>query len=436
MAQLKVIGIVAGLAIAAPLHAQLPFRLAGEWSGAFSRLGSIQQVDVELRESGDGLAGSYDIPELGLFGEPLTEVSRTDTTLAFHLIYGRFDMRITAAEAQLTGVNTRWNPPVGLHLKKARRAPAYDTVPFRVRNGSATIAGTLYRPRGSLKPRLVVLAGGSTQSTRSVWEYRGWGPSLASRGIAAAVYDRRGFGASTGDSVEVDLATEADDVVAIIRHLTRRPDLDERHAGILGGSRGGWVAALAALRSRDIGFVVLECAPAVDVLEQELQRVRHTEATDSLSAADIAAAEAYTRLVVSAARNPSAWPMVVAASQNARKAKWVSIVQIPERQDELVWWQRNVFDQAATLRNIRRPVLAFFGAEDRTVPPSENAEAMRAAVTAGGSPFQLYIVPRAGHGLFSFGTLRGGWKWPEGYWIWSSKAAGVFDTVANWVLAL
>src|SRR5207249_1246088 len=95
--------------------------LPGHWEGAFSRQGSVQQVALDLRRSpthGDQVDGSYDIPELGLFGERLDSLTATDSTLSFNLLYGVFHVRIHAPELQLTGDNRDWGPPVSLHLRR------------------------------------------------------------------------------------------------------------------------------------------------------------------------------------------------------------------------------------------------------------------------------------------------------------------------------
>jgi pimeloyl-ACP methyl ester carboxylesterase len=408
-------------------------RVAGHWEGAFSRMGSIQAAEVDLRVERGVLAGTFRIPELGLAGEPLREIAVTDSTVAFRLLYGRFEMRLDAAAGELRGSNPRWNPVVDLHLKRAAAAEAaYDTETVRVRAAGAAIAGTLYRPRRSGPAPLVVVAGGSEQATRAGWEYRAWGDVLARHGIAVFVYDRRGRGASTGDSADTDLRTEAADVVAMVRALVRRPDVDRRRVAVLGTSRGGWVAPLAAAASPDVTLLLLECAPAVGVAEQELQRIARVEPDDSLSAADVAEAAAYERFWLGAALAGAPWRTIDSASAVARGARWRGIAVIPSSPADAAWWARNEHDAAAVLRRVRVPVVALFGANDRTVPPEENAAAMRHALEAGGNRnVSVRVLPEAGHGLWLFGSLRGGgeWKWPGAYWRWARKAPGAYDAV-------
>ncbi|HSU14094.1 alpha/beta hydrolase [Longimicrobium sp.] len=406
-------------------------RVVGHWEGAFSRLGSVQRAEIDLRLEDGALAGTFRIGELGLAGEPLRDVEVTDSTVTFALLYGRFEMRIDSAAEELTGSNPRWNPVVDLHLKRALPEIVYDTETVRVGAAGATIAGMLYLPRRRGPAPLVVVAGGSEQTTRAQWEYRSWGDVLARHGIAAFVYDRRGHGASTGDSAHADLRDESADVVAMVDALARRPDIDRRRIAVLGTSRGGWVAPLAAAASREITVLLLECAPAVGVIEQELQRISHVEPDDSVSAGDIVQAAAYERFWLGAARGGAPWSVIDSASVAARAARWRSIAVIPDSAADVAWWVRNDFDQQALLRRIHIPVVAVFGAEDRTVPLAENLEPMRAALAAGGNrEVTIRVIPEAGHGLWLFGRLRGGeWKWPAAYWRWARKAPGAFEAV-------
>jgi pimeloyl-ACP methyl ester carboxylesterase len=412
--------------------------LAGHWQGAFSRLGSIQEVALDLVAHGSKLSGTFDIPALGCYDVPLEALSASDSTMSFELLYGTFHMILHPADFEMTGENRDWGPPVSLHLGRAPRPSFYDTVAVSASRAGATIRGTLYLPHARARVPAVVVAGGSIQSSRAPWEYRSWGPVLAQRGIAVLIYDRRGHGASSGDTSDVDLKVEAADVVALVAKLRQNAAIDPARVGVMGLSRGGWVASWAAASSPAVRFLALECAPAVSATEQEIQRVSHTAPEDSLTASDIDRATAFTRIVMQVARGTAPWSEAQRASQSARQERWRGIVQIPEKESDLAWWRRNDFDEAAVLRRVHVPVYAAFGGADRIVPPGENLEPMRQALAQGGNRrVQITLVPGVGHGLYRYGRLTGhGWKWPSAYWVWSAKAPGVFENLGDWILAL
>src|SRR5262249_22738653 len=149
------------------------------------------------------LSGTFDIPTLGCYGVALENLSATDTSASFRLLYGTFHMLLHPADREMTGENRDWGPPVSLHLRRTARTGVYDTLAVAATREGATIRGTLYLPHARTRVPAVVVAGGSVQSTRGQWEYRSWGPVLAARGVAVLLYDRRGHGASSGDSVDV-----------------------------------------------------------------------------------------------------------------------------------------------------------------------------------------------------------------------------------------
>jgi len=229
---------------------------------------------------------------------------------------------------------------------------------------------------------------------------------LADRGIAVVVYDRRGHGASSGDTTDTDLKDEALDVLALVERLRADPAIDPKHVGVMGLSRGGWVASWAAASSSHVAFLALECGPAVSATEQEMERVRHTPLADSLTTQDIERDAAYTRLTLDAELGKAAWADVERASRAARAARWKDIVQIPDRPSDLEWWRRNDYDQAAVLRHVRVPVYAAFGENDVLVPPEENLEPMRRALAHGGNTrVRIDLFPQVGHGLYAHGRL-------------------------------
>jgi dienelactone hydrolase len=137
----------------------------------------------------------------------------------------------------------------------AKRVPI-DAVPISFVSGATRLEGYLYRPRsGRGRLPLVALAHGSEASDRY-----SFGPTplaLAAQGFAVLAYDKRGTGASGGDWEASGLEDYADDLVAGIRAMTRRPDVDSARVGVLGFSEGGWVAPLAASRSAAIKSIAV-----------------------------------------------------------------------------------------------------------------------------------------------------------------------------------
>lgn len=410
--------------------------LVGHWEGAYVRLGAVQTISMDFVVEGNVLKGTYDIPDLSIYDEPLRDLDLKFPRLQLRPRHGLFELIIDAANGEMTGENRRWNPPVTLHLKRKQKDPVNFTSEDVVfGNGNLKLAGKLFKPlKPGRYPAVVVVHGSGPQGISDNY-YNFWGRFFASRGIAAIIYDKRGVGRSTGDYRQANFEELAGDALAAVRLLRIRKDVDRNQIGLFGISQGGWIAPLAASRSDTVKFLILNVGPAVTVEEQELQRVEYTLRADELSEDDIVEALKYTRLMLKVAYSGSGWDELEQLGLKLKGNKWSSTLSIADKREDLAQWKRIRFDPAPVLRRITVPVLSIFGENDVLVPPKENAGKMeRYLREAGNRDFTVRIIPNAGHDMESFGTLKGGeWKWPENYWVWPKKSTLFYDTITDWL---
>ena len=94
--------------------------------------------------------------------------------------------------------------------------------------------------------------------------------------MASLTYDKRGTGASSGDWRHASFSDLVHDVVAAVRFLQRRSDVDASRIGLMGSSQGGWIAPMAAAELPGLRFVVVKSTAAVTPEAQELARVATT----------------------------------------------------------------------------------------------------------------------------------------------------------------
>jgi hypothetical protein len=125
------------------------------------------------------------------------------------------------------------------------------------------LAGTLTMPRseGRLRHPTILLVGGSgpvdrDETAAGIPIFAQLAGQLAERGFMVVRYDKRGVGQSGGRIETVTLQDYADDVVAVVRWLAKRDDVDPRRIAVAGHSEGAWVAMLAAARERRVAAVV------------------------------------------------------------------------------------------------------------------------------------------------------------------------------------
>lgn len=416
--------------------------VTGHWEGVFTRFGSAQTVALDIHPTDSGLAGTYDIPDLLLYREPLKSIRIDGDTLAFRLFWGQFKCLVHDENGEITGQNLDWGPPVSIHLRRSAMSSGVRIEPIRFGSGQLSLVGELRLPSGNPPFPAVVLIEGSTTQGRENWTYRSIGEFLARNGIAALIYDKRGVGESDGDISVATFDDLASDAAEGVRALASRPEIDSRAIGLLGISQGGWLAPIAAQKCDSVSFLILVVGAASSVWDQELHRVAYTmragslneDQPDSFSVEEIADALEHTRLGFSVASNPERWGEWRESVVHAKASRWSRYVALDSSIDELQAWLRQRFDPAETLRHTTKPVLALFGEEDTYVPPRENVDRMRALLAeAGNRDVTTVVYPDCGHDLIRNATLVGGeWEWPRGYWQWARRAPGVADSLVQW----
>ncbi|MGM0528864.1 MAG: CocE/NonD family hydrolase [Bacteroidota bacterium] len=73
------------------LSAKLPAQsISGDWYGLIEAQGIYLQLNLHLQESPSGLTGTFDVPEQGVAGIPLTSVSLTDQQFKFSFVPAGF----------------------------------------------------------------------------------------------------------------------------------------------------------------------------------------------------------------------------------------------------------------------------------------------------------------------------------------------------------
>ena len=254
-----------------------------------------------------------------------------------------------------------------------------ETVWFAGSGG--TLAGTVVLPRtGGAHPALVLV---HDTGDRSAQQLRPLAKALARAGIAILIYDKRGVGDSAGDWRAGDFEDLASDALAGVRLLQARADIQPQQVGLLGIGEGGWVAPIAAARSRDAAFLITIAAPGMSPIEQE--RYRRARALRS---------SGYGKRSIPL--STSLWLLACRFWQ-----------LLPDRRQSPLSLQAYfnrvcAFDPLPVWRQVRQPILALWGGQDERVPPRGSAWLLR-QILATHPDSTLAILPDADHDLLPGG---------------------------------
>ena len=169
-----------------------------------------------------------------------------------------------------------------LSAKSIGAEPHIEDVEFA--SHGVTLSGAIAFPEKSPIHAAIVFIHGSGNQTRNLDVAK----RFAEAGIAALVYDKRGAGESGGEyegnqSVsEKNIALLADDAVAALEELARHPALEGVRVGFAGISQAGWIAPIAAQKSKRVNFLVLWSSPVCKVSEEDMFS-KYTADSDSLT---------------------------------------------------------------------------------------------------------------------------------------------------------
>jgi uncharacterized protein len=239
--------------------------------------------------------------------------------------------------------------------------PATEEIGFA--SHGATLSGTLVLPENQPVRAAVVFVHGSGKQTRNL----DLGRRFAEAGIAALVYDKRGSGKSGGEyegqqSVsEKNISLLADDAVAAIEALARHPALKGAPLGLAGISQAGWIAPLAAQRSRAVAkFLLLWSGPVCKVSEEDIYSIYTRDA-------DARVAPSYRQAL------------------NSRKEKytWPDFLGVDT-------------DPATSLRALDIPGLWIFSDNDASVPVDLSIERLQ-MLRAAGKRYDYALFSGLGH---------------------------------------
>ncbi|MCH9024897.1 MAG: alpha/beta hydrolase [candidate division Zixibacteria bacterium] len=329
---------------------------------------------------------------------------------------------------------------MSLHLKKLSKplARAYESEELTFYKDEIKLSGTLIKPAaGGPFPALVLVHGSGAQG-RDMWEYRSHGYSLAKRGIAVLLYDKRGVGNSTGDYKTANFGALAEDAIAGIKTLKGRDDIMVSSVGLFGISQGGWISAIATRMNESADFVVMLQGPSVSLEEQEFHRVKYSLEADGFAKSSVDSALEHTRNYFGYVNEQSGWNNLTASSKAASNSTWADYVITASSKDDpnFQWWRTNAYDPAYDLQSIKVPVLAIFGEIDTAVPVKENRPKMEEFLTKAGVKFEIAVIPGLHHSVTTYQGLHGGdnWDWPRAFWKWSRRPAELDEIISKWIL--
>ncbi|MCA9182669.1 MAG: alpha/beta hydrolase [Planctomycetales bacterium] len=298
------------------------------------------------------------------------------------------------------------------HSLAANRQQAITTTEEIVafQSDAVTLSGTLVMPTSAGPHPAVIIVHGARPNERG--PYRRFATEIfAQQGIAALIYDKRGYGQSSGDAVTTSLYGLAEDVSAGVHYLQKRSDIDPTCIGLQGDSQAGWIMPIAAAGTSDISFVIMVAASAVSPAQQEVFSIQNKLRSMGLSERIVDAGRKARKLMddYAYAVNQKCLPAIDALQE---------VIAL-----------RTDHNPVPLLEQLSQPALIILGEADPFVPTEYSALLFDTSLRkAGNRDYTIIVYPEANHGIQVPKTNAQGETT-------LTYVAGYHDTMINWVVA-
>lgn len=327
-----------------------------------------------------------------------------------------------------------------------------------VQASGGRLAGSLMRPAGPGPHAAIVLIHGAAGGLRD--KYRAFAEHYVAAGMAALIYDRRGWGESCGHR-DPTWEEKADDAAAWIDWLAAHPATDSSRLGVWGFSNGSWVAPMVAVRRPEVAFVAVIGASGTTPIETEIHRRMFDLREQGVSDDQVAEIEQLWRIIyellLTREVNPSSrvrYDELVDRMRNSEELRGLTVqeyaIQEPflgalppyRRYQEIVDDMPNravgaswLNDPADSYARMTIPVLYMVGENDSNLPAMMSANRVSQALQrAGNEQATVLLFPNTGHAMNLCHPSPVGMSDEEaGYRLHGHRFAGGFvDIVQAW----
>jgi hypothetical protein len=213
-------------------------------------------------------------------------------------------------------------------------------------------------------------------------------------------YDDRGTALSKGEFKTSTSADFATDVESAIAYLKTRKEINKNKIGLIGHSEGGLIAPMVASKSKDVAFIVLLAGTGIQGDSLLLLQKKLIEEASGVNKENIQKGQLSNRKIFDIVNKSTTleqlnsdltvyFKQILKDNPNTQKPAEMSdddFVKLQVKQIASPWMQYFIkYNPAQALEKVKCPVLAVNGEKDLQVPPKENLEAIKKALTKGGN---------------------------------------------------
>lgn len=441
--------------------------IEGNWLGTLDVGGVKMRLVLKVAKTGDGFAAKLDSIDQGVKDLPIDSVKLEGRKMSFSAAQFGMSYEGTLNEKgdEISGIFKQGGGSTAFVFKRIAEIPkisrsqdpnkpypyAEEEVFYKNEKDNVKLAGTMTFPRGGGKfPAVILITGSGSQDRDGI--VAGHRPFLVladfltRRGIAVLRVDDRGTGGSDLGSLTATTENFVGDVLTGVEYLKNRKEINSTQIGLIGHSEGGMIAPMAAVRSKDISFIVMLSGmgqTGADVILTQIALIQNksgakpetiNQAIDfQKSLFAIIKSEPDDKLAESKINEMLLMRKSKMNEQQLREFAQIEAKIKSELPALLSPWYRFFlsYNPHPALEKVKVPVLALNGENDVQISSKENLALISAALQKGGNKdFTVKSFPKLNH---LFQTSETGLPNEYGK-IEETIAPQVLETVADWIL--
>lgn len=391
------------------------------WTGAVELPGIELGITITIEHDGEAWSGVIDIPMQGVDDLPLSDITRTDSELAFTAplpgapanTWPRWSLTLSedaSAEGLLRQSGGEFPTTLrlaseGESLEPARPQEPKPPFPYRTEEVTVeteaghTLAGTLTLPDPNVAEppyatAILITGSGPQDRDETILGHKPFAvlaDHLARRGIASLRCDDRGFGASTGSFATATTLDFVEDATAQVAFLAERDEVGT--IGLIGHSEGGLIAPFVASERGEVDWVVLLAGtgvPGRDIILEQTAAIQRAGGADEAtvraqSAAQQAAIDAGLADDIETLNREMRRLIVLQMEANGVEPQDQLVDTMTAQQVQSLTgqpWMRTflTLDPRPALQKVTQPVLVLNGELDLQVLPDQNVPEIEKAL--------------------------------------------------------
>ncbi len=393
---------------------------------------------VDVTVSFDKTTGMLSSKDLMVLDAPISRLRVENGKVAFAwMADAALQFEGTVQQGRIKGTVTIPGLPPSLPVtfalaRQSGAAPvrSYSTESLTIASSGARLSAQIYVPGTPAPHPALVLLHGSSEGSKDAHSYDA--DFFATLGFEVLIFDKRGSGASTGNSRTATYDDLATDAAACLDVMRQRHSVDDRRIGLWGYSQGAMLLPLVLTKTAIPAFLIGK-SPEVD---GESEAAAYA---DSVHVMRAGAPAASGQIVTDSHRRVQA--MIRAGSdraavqafirQNARQYPFMNQtglygdITIDTDEFEGFYWKGRTQDFRRLWEKVRVPTLALFGEDDDYIDAGKNVSLL----SGFDNPrITTKLFPRANHALKKAFNPA---KYPD--IDWPRRIDAPYECVAQWL---